>query len=456
VTSDHGDTPHLHFFELRSNPGRGLLERPTSGDVGGAVGRVRRVRSRAHRAVACALAAGVVMAGAAVPAPASASQAGPGIAVGTPDPPDRPTLGFANAAILVSFTAPADNGAPIRGYTASCASIDGGGAGSIFAVRSPIKVGGLTVGRTYRCRVSATNDRGTGAPSPGSDALVVVGVPATPATPAITRGVGVIIVRFTPPFNHGAAITTFTAKCSSSNLGIRGANSGPRSPITVSGLTNGKIYACTVSATNAVGTSLPSSFSQPVVTGTAPAAPTVTGVVPGPAPGATGPLIVSLRAGSNRGTPISSYRISCTSIAGGDAGANSSTGSPITIPALVAGDDYACRGVAMSASGTSSPSNALTATVGAPGPPQSVQIARQGHGVRLSFERPGSNGSAILRFHARCTSTDGGAANDQYAHTTKFSVSGLTPGKRYTCTLTAVNARGASPAALTSAVRIPF
>ena len=211
-----------------------------------------------------------------------------------------------------------------------------------------------------------------------------------------------------------------------------------------------------MAATNAVGTGLPSAFSDAVVTGTAPDPPTISRVLPGSTPGTHGPLIVSLTAGANHGTPISSYRVSCTLPAGAGAGSNTGTGSPITVGGLEAGETYSCRGVATSVSGTSGPSNAMSATVGAPGPPRAVKISRQGHGVQLSFTRPGSNGSAILRFHARCTSSDGGAANDQFAHTTKFSVTGLTPGKRYTCTLTAVNARGASPAALTSAVRIPF
>jgi hypothetical protein len=43
--------------------------------------------------------------------------------------------------------------------------------------------------------------------------------------------------------------------CVSSNGGATVSNNGSASPITVAGLAAGKIYTCTVTATNAIGTS---------------------------------------------------------------------------------------------------------------------------------------------------------------------------------------------------------
>jgi extracellular elastinolytic metalloproteinase len=51
----------------------------------------------------------------------------------------------------------------------------------------------------------------------------------------------------------------------SSDGGVAGANSGPASPVTVTGLTTGKTYTCRVSATNSRGVSVVSVASAPVV-----------------------------------------------------------------------------------------------------------------------------------------------------------------------------------------------
>jgi hypothetical protein len=66
---------------------------------------------------------------------------------------------------------------------------------------------------------------------------------------------GQIRVRFTPGANNGSKITSYTARCASSNGGVTTVKSGAASPLTVVGLTVGKSYRCTVTATNARGTS---------------------------------------------------------------------------------------------------------------------------------------------------------------------------------------------------------
>jgi hypothetical protein len=62
-----------------------------------------------------------------------------------------------------------NNGAPITSYNASCTSTNGGATKSQTGASSPITVSALTAGKTYRCKVTATNSRGTGPPSqPGA------------------------------------------------------------------------------------------------------------------------------------------------------------------------------------------------------------------------------------------------------------------------------------------------
>src|SRR5262249_35680642 len=85
------------------------------------------------------------------------------ITVGAPGAPPKPTVtNVGPGSLQVSFTAPAGNGAPITGYTATCSSTNGGVTKSKSGSKSPITVSGLSAGNTYRCRVAAKNSRGTG------------------------------------------------------------------------------------------------------------------------------------------------------------------------------------------------------------------------------------------------------------------------------------------------------
>jgi hypothetical protein len=74
-------------------------------------------------------------------------------------------------AVKVTFTAAKSNGAPIKRYTATCTSTNGGKTKSKVGKASPLIVSGLTVGKTYSCSVTASNGRGTGPASRRSSAI---------------------------------------------------------------------------------------------------------------------------------------------------------------------------------------------------------------------------------------------------------------------------------------------
>jgi hypothetical protein len=82
---------------------------------------------------------------------------------GAPGQPGIPTVVKpAPGSLRVTFAAPMSNGAPITSYSVTCTSTNGGVTKSSTGSASPITVTGLSITKTYRCQVSATNSRGTG------------------------------------------------------------------------------------------------------------------------------------------------------------------------------------------------------------------------------------------------------------------------------------------------------
>ena len=183
--------------------------------------------------------------------------------------PDAPTIGTATAAdsgATVSFTAPSSNGgSTITSYTATATSTTD--THKIIVTQSgsgDITVTGLTNGTSYTFTVTATNAIGTSLASSASNSVVPVTIPDAPTIGTAVAGNAQATVPFTEPSsNGGSAITSYTA--TSSPGGITGTISQSGSgDITVTGLTNGTSYTFTVTATNAIGTSVASEASNSV------------------------------------------------------------------------------------------------------------------------------------------------------------------------------------------------
>ncbi len=101
--------------------------------------------------------------------------------------------------------------------------------------------------------------------------LTVAVAPDAPVIGTASAGPGRATVDFTPPANDGGSpIIDYTAQCASSDGGAAGSATGAGSPITVNDLTPSATYTCSVTARNAIGSSAPSSASNPVVTTAAP------------------------------------------------------------------------------------------------------------------------------------------------------------------------------------------
>ena len=123
-------------------------------------------------------------------------------------------------------------------------------------------------------------------------------VPGAPTITSTQAADGRVTLLFSAPLlNGGAPITSYTARCTADAITIT-AFSGSLS-ITVTGLTNGIAYSCSVTATNAVGTGPPS--SAVVVTPIVPTIPVLQSVVSTKAHGIAGTfeLLIDIPQGAN-------------------------------------------------------------------------------------------------------------------------------------------------------------
>ncbi|KAA1427587.1 fibronectin type III domain-containing protein [Nocardioides antri] len=385
-------------------------------------------------------------------------------AVTTPGAPTNVTATATSpTSARVSFSPPASNGgAAITGYTAQCSSSDGGVTQTVSGTSSPIDVGSLTTGRSYRCQVRATNSAGAGAWSSQS-ASFTPSAPTVPGRPTNVVGTPTSSttadVSFTTPSDGGSPITSYVARCVSANGGVTRAATGTSSPVTVRHMTGGASYSCGVRASNAVGNGEFSTYS-----GTFALPPTRPGVPTNVI--ATGATATSAQVSFsppawNGGSAITSYVARCSSPNGGTTRTRSAAGSPITVPNLTRGKSYQCQVRALNAVGASAYS-ALTSTfplaASVPDPPRSVTVAPvTSSSARVTFQAPAyDGGSAITSYLARCVSTDGGVTRARPGAASPITVLSLTPGKGYRCQVRASNAVGNSAfSSLSSAIRLP-
>jgi hypothetical protein len=185
---------------------------------------------------------------------------------GVPSPPQPvAAVPYGDGGAKVIWTRPGrDGGSAITGYRVTpylglvAQPAREFGSAATFGL-----VTGLQDGKQYRFFVAARNATGIGASSPIT-LPIIVGAPGQPGKPAMVRvAPGALQATFSAPNNNGAVITSYAVTCASSNGGATKSASGSRSPITVSALTPGKSYTCTVSATNSRGTGPASAASAP-------------------------------------------------------------------------------------------------------------------------------------------------------------------------------------------------
>lgn len=116
----------------------------------------------------------------------------------------------------------------------------------------------VTMESSGTCTIAA-NQAGNGdyaaAPQVTQNVTLTAGEPAPPTVTSAIGGDGRATIIFTPPPNPGSPVTSYTGTCT---LGGGSPHTGtsPNNPVIVTGLTNGAPWSCSVTATNAIGTSI--------------------------------------------------------------------------------------------------------------------------------------------------------------------------------------------------------
>ncbi|MFG1605008.1 fibronectin type III domain-containing protein [Actinoplanes sp. NPDC049265] len=326
----------------------------------------------------------------------------------------------------LSFTAPDAGGSPITGYDVS---LDDGATWAVLPADRVVT--GLTNGATYRVRVRARTDAGTGPPS--SPATVTpLAVPGAPTGLTVTPGDTRLTLAFTAPAaTGGSPITGY--QVSTDDGGSWASLAADR---VVTGLINGTTYAVRVRAVNQVGAG-PASLAGAGTPRTVPGAPANLVVTPGNAA-----LGLDFTApGADGGAAITGYQVSLDN---GATWAGLPAGRVVT--GLVNGTTYAVRVRAVNAAGAGAASASATGTPvdGLPGPPTGLRVSRGNGSVTVSFD-PG--GGPVTGYQV---STDDGVTWAALA--ADRTVSGLTNGVTYRVRVRAVNDTGASPATAAVAV----
>jgi uncharacterized protein (TIGR03437 family) len=179
-----------------------------------------------------------------------------------PGAPQNVAAGAGDGQASISFLPPAsDGGTAILFYTVTSSP----GGFSVSGPASPLSLKGLLNGRGYTFTVTATNNAGTGPGSSASNRVTPSGnVPGAPLNVAATGGNLQAAISFSAPDSDGgSAILYYTVTSIPGGFTV----SGPASPLTLTGLTNGTAYTFTVNATNSAGTGPSSSTSNSVTPG---------------------------------------------------------------------------------------------------------------------------------------------------------------------------------------------
>jgi len=131
------------------------------------------------------------------------------------------------------------------------------------SVNPPLRIQGVGQRARYSCTLAALSRLGA-TPVSLAYSFTVPGPPSRPSISAADYEDGTISLYATVGDDGGSPVTSFTAACRSGATTVIVSSS--TSPITLSGLASGVSYVCSVTAANALGTSVASALTPPIST----------------------------------------------------------------------------------------------------------------------------------------------------------------------------------------------
>ena len=370
--------------------------------------------------------------------------------------PMAPTLVRASAsseAATVAWTSRFNNGAAITSFTVTTVEEPNLRCLSSSLVALPARscvVRGLTNGRDYTFTVVATNAAGNSLASAPSDSVRVAGAPAAPVDLVAVAGDRSATISWSTPASNGRPITSYSVRTAQGPWKtctyVVPDSGSATNTCTVTGLINGNTYAFIATATNAVGTSVGSSPTSPVIAAAVPSAPlSVTAVLNG----TTAP--VQWSASEPNGRPVTSYVVTadqdpaktCTAVA-----VQGILRRTCSITALEYASGYTFTVVAVSEAGrsvASAPSNEVR-PVKVPDAPTSVTARAEDGAVTISWVDSVTYGVPVTSYVVNAVSNASKTCtlSPPFGISRSCRIDGLTNGVSQQFTVVANSALGAS------------
>lgn len=227
---------------------------------------------------------------------------------GVPDAPGAPTVvSVQDRTVVVSYSAPSNNGAAITKYTVKAV---GGGGYSKDCQSTTCTLDGLTNNVEYTFQVTATNRVGEGEPSGVSAPARPDARPDTPNPPALVFGDKSLAVSWTTPSTPGSPVERYTLEISPAPPSGIAQKEVTGNSMTWEGLENGTNYQVRIQAHNKAPE--PSSWSGwsaaeiPAGPPLAAPAPTTQELAP---VGSQAQMQVNWQTPDNNGDAIDSYQL---------------------------------------------------------------------------------------------------------------------------------------------------
>ena len=249
---------------------------------------------------------------------------------------------------------------------------------------------------------------------------------------------GTVAITFTQTNSAAAPSVQYQVTCQSSSAKYTA--TGKASPITITGLTNGIRYSCTVTAVDANGASDPSTAVL-ITPGSPVYYPSMFFLL---TPG-NGSATVAYDLPLEFGGVAPPWFVAITCNAAGSLPTTTTSADSvirfITITGLQNGVKYSCTYRITSASGVAI-SRQLDVVPGTPARPLAPNAAPGNAGVTLSFQASADNGFPVTGYTATCEAT-GQESRTVNGASSPLVVTGLANGVAYSCNVYGSNALGA-------------